>query len=173
MDFKELENYLQNLEDELLEDAAEIVAETAVEYFKDSFKKKAFDNEPWATPKTAKSTGSLLIESGSLLNSIQPKLISKELVVISAGNAKVPYAKAHNEGCNEIVNVPAHTRSSTNVKSHTRKGVTIKAHKREGGEVSAHSMHMNIPKRQFMGKAKELAKLIYTRLQAHFNSVEK
>ncbi len=173
MDFKELEKYLDNLADEVIEDVAEIVAEAAVEYFKESFSKKAFDGEAWVKPKKSKNTGSLLIESGALLNSIQPALISKELVIIQAGNDKVDYAKAHNGGCNEIVNVPAHTRKSSNVKEHTRKGKTIKAHTRKGGDVAAHSMRMHIPKRQFLGEANELANAIYKQLQLYLNSIEK
>ncbi len=151
MDFKELEQYFEELPDAILDDAAEIVAETAVELFKESFNTKSFSGVPWLQPQHAKRTGSLMIESGALLNSIQPALISKERVIISAGNQKVKYAKVHNEGFNGWVNVP----------EHTRKGKKVKAHKRQ----------MNIPQRQFAGKSEELATLIHDRLQAHCNSV--
>ncbi len=153
MDFKELEDYLQNLPDKILDDASEIVAETAVEHFKDSFNKKAYNDNPWRVAQLTKNVGSLLVTSGALLKSIQPKLISRELVVISAGNQKVKYAKAHNEGFKGSVNVKAHKRKDSKVKAHTR--------------------DMNIPQRQFMGKSDQLAKIIYKRLKEHLKTIEK
>ncbi len=151
MNFKELEQYFEQLPDTVLDDAAEIVAETAVELFKESFNTKSFNGVPWLQPQHHKRTGSLLIESGALLNTIKPALISRERIIISAGNQKVNYAKVHNEGFTGWVNVPAHTRNGKKVKAHQKK--------------------MNIPQRQFMGKTDELATLIHDRLQAHCNSV--
>ena len=66
MNIKELNNYLQSLPEEIISDAAEIVAETATEYYKSAFKKKAFDGNPWTPAKAPKTTGSLLIDSGAL-----------------------------------------------------------------------------------------------------------
>lgn len=150
MDFKDLENYFERLPDTILDDAAEIVAETATEYFKETFSHKGYDGVPWLPPENEKDTGSLMVESGALLNSIHPALISRERVIISAGNNKVPYARVHNEGFTGWVNIPAHT----------RKGKKVEAHQRE----------MNIPQRQYMGKAKEVAQRIHDRLQAHCNA---
>ena len=70
MNIKELNNYLQSLPEEIISDAAEIVAETATEYYKSAFKKKAFDGNPWTPAKVPKTTGSLLIDSGALVNSV-------------------------------------------------------------------------------------------------------
>lgn len=67
MNIKELNNYLQSLPEEIISDAAEIVAETATEYYKSAFKKKAFDGNPWTPAKVPKTTGSLLIDSGALV----------------------------------------------------------------------------------------------------------
>ena len=64
MNIKELEDYLRTMPDELMEDVADIVAETATEYYKQTFHKKAFDGNPWTPAKTAKRRGSLLIDSG-------------------------------------------------------------------------------------------------------------
>ena len=72
MNIKELNNYLQSLPEEIISDAAEIVVETATEYYKSAFKKKAFDGNPWTPAKAPKTTGSLLIDSGALVNSIRP-----------------------------------------------------------------------------------------------------
>ena len=46
MDFKELDRYLKSLPDRILPEAAEIVAETATEYYREAFRKKAFDGNP-------------------------------------------------------------------------------------------------------------------------------
>ena len=51
MNIKELNNYLQSLPEEIISDAAEIVAETATDYYKSAFKKKAFDGTPWTPAK--------------------------------------------------------------------------------------------------------------------------
>lgn len=95
--FEDLEKFLQELPDKVMDDTAEIVSETAVEYFKGAFTKKAFDGNPW-DEGAPKKRGTLLVDSANLLNSIQPVEVSRERVVISAGNDKVDYAKVHNEG---------------------------------------------------------------------------
>lgn len=140
MNIKELEDYLRTMPDELMGDAAEIVAETATEYFKETFRKKAFDGNPWAPTRTAKKRGSLLVDSGAMMNSIRPLVVSLQRVVIAAGNQKVTYAKVHNEGYDGEVQVPAHTRR-------TKKGST---------NVKAHSRTAHVIQRQFMGDSEEL-----------------
>jgi len=142
--FEDLERYLDQLPDQVLEDAAEIVAETAVEYYKDSFTRKEFDGNPWV-PGSAKKTGSLMVESSNLMNSITPVVINRERVVISAGNDKVKYAKAHNEGFQGTVTINPFTRSN-------------------GQQVKQHTREMRLPKRQFIGKAEALANAIKARL---------
>lgn len=155
MNIKELEEYLRTVPQELIEDAADITAETATEYFKRTFRQKAFDGNPWTPARTAKRRGSLLIDSGAMMNSIRPLVISPERVVIAAGNQKVLYAKAHNEGYNGAVQVPAHNRR-------TKKGdVPVKAHTR-----TAH-----IPQRQFMGDSEELNKQIKERIENYIKSL--
>lgn len=140
MNLRELEAYLSSLPDKVMGDTAEIVAETATEYFKETFRKKAFDGNPWAPARTAKRRGSLLIDSGAMMNSIRPLVVSPHRVVIAAGNQKVTYAKVHNEGFDGEVQVPAHTRR-------TKKGST---------NVKAHSRMVHITQRQFMGDSEEL-----------------
>ena len=110
MNFNELENYLSSLPDKILDDAAEIVAETATSYYKERFREKAFDGNPWAPAKIPRRNGSLLIDSGNLMGSIRPAYVGRDKVVISAGNDKVDYAKVHNEGFTGRVTVPAHVR---------------------------------------------------------------
>ena len=169
MNIKELNNYLQSLPEEIISDAAEIVAETATEYYKSAFKKKAFDGNPWTPAKAPKTTGSLLIDSGALVNSIRPAVITPQRVVISAGNEKVDYAQVHNEGFKGIVPVPAHTRKTK------RKDVPVKAHtrktKRKDVPVKAHTRKTNIPKREFMGDSEELNEQIHARIEGYIDSL--
>lgn len=154
MTIEELKEYLQSLSDEILAEAAEIVAETATEYYKETFKKKAFDGNPWSPAVCPRKNGSLLIDSGALLNSIRPAVVTPERVVISAGNDKVDYAQTHNEGFGGSVSIPAHIR-------HT---------KRKEVKVKAHTRRTNIPKRQFLGNSAELNKKIQERIKNYIES---
>ena len=68
-----LEEFLKKLDtirEELLDDVSHIIAETATEYFKGSFQRKAFDGAGWK--RTDKGTGSTLVSSGNLMNSVRP-----------------------------------------------------------------------------------------------------
>lgn len=157
MNFNDLSNYLTSLPDQILDEASQIVAETATEYYKERFKEKTFDGNLWADAKVPRRNGSLLINSGNLLNSIRPAYIGRDKVVISAGNDKVGYAQVHNEGYSGSVIVPAHVRRTrkygdVNVKEHTRQA--------------------NIPQRQFMGESDELATKIHERLEGYINTLK-
>lgn len=157
MDFNDLSNYLTSLPDRILDEASQIVAETATEYYKERFKEKAFDGNPWAPAKVPRRNGSLLINSGNLLNSIRPAYIGRDKVVITAGNDKVGYAQVHNEGYSGSVVVPAHVRRTrkygdVNVKEHTR--------------------NTNIPQRQFMSESDELATKIHERIEKAINKLK-
>lgn len=185
MNIKELNKYLQSLSQEIMEDAADIVAETATAYYKGTFRRKEFDGNPWALAKVPKTTGSLLIDSGALVNSIRPAVVTPQKVVISAGNNKVDYAQVHNEGFKGSVNVPTHTRETQArtvvVPEYTRKtkkgSVTVPAHdwNIKGGTVTvnSHTRQTNIPKREFMGDSKELNELIHARIQGYIDSLNK
>lgn len=156
MELQELTAFLENLPEMIINDAPDIVAETATEYFKETFTQKAFDGNPWA-PGKPKRRGSLLIDSGALLGSIHPSVISPQRVVIEAGNAKVTYAKVHNEGFDGQVAVPAHTRT-------TKTGEV---------PVRAHTRTMHAIQRQFMGNSTELNQRIHDRLQSYADHVIK
>ncbi len=155
MTIDELEKYFEQLPDQIFDNVPDIVAETATEYFKERFTEKSFDKNPWAPAKVPKHTGSLLVESGNLLNSIKPSEITRERVVISAGNEKVEYAKVHNEGFTGPVIIPAHTRST----------------KRGSVGVRQHTRIQNIPRRQFMGYASELLETIKERIDNFLKNI--
>ncbi|MCM0719336.1 phage virion morphogenesis protein [Parabacteroides sp. W1-Q-101] len=157
MNFNELENYFSTLPDKVLADAAEIVAETATTYYKESFRKKAFDGNPWKEAAVPRRNGSLLIDSGNLMGSIRPAYVGPDKVVISAGNEKVDYAKVQNEGFTGQVTVPAHVR-------HTSKYGNV--------EVREHTRMANIPARPFMGPSDELADEIHRRLEGYIDKLK-
>lgn len=156
MDFNDLKDYFNNLPEKIMEVAPDVIADTATEYFKERFTEKAYDGNPWKEGRP-KRTGSLLVDSGALLNSIRPVYIGQDKVTISAGDMKVDYARIHNEGFSGEVFVNPFQR--------TRKGKVE--------DVKGHTRNMNIPQRQFMGKADELADRIKERLQPLVKDVAK
>lgn len=150
-----IDKLLENCMEEIMQGTAQIVAETSVEYFQNTFRTKKFDGNPWAPPRVPKRSGSLLVQSGALLNSIRPVLVSPERIVIAAGNEKVDYARVHNEGFKGSVTVPAHIR-------HTQRGDQA---------VRQHTRNVNIPQRQFIGNARELETELQKRIEAYVESV--
>lgn len=155
MTTNDFRSYLEEIRDEILEAAPDIIAATATEYYRDSFRRKAFDGKPWQSPKTAKQRGSLLVDSGALANSIRPAVISPQKVVISAGNDHVLYAEIHNEGFHGLANIPEHQRK-------TQSGITT---------VKAHQRAMDMPQRQFLGQSEEMEQNIIKRLEEYINSI--
>lgn len=157
MDFNDLINYFTSLPDQVLDETSKIVSETAVKYYKERFRAKEFDGNPWAPARVPRRNGSLLIDSGEMQNSIRPAYVGRDKVIISAGNEKVNYAQVHNEGYTGPVNVPAHIR-------HTKKWGDV--------NVKDHTRNTNIPRRQFMGQSDELADKIHTLLQDYINTLK-
>lgn len=157
MDFNDLKRYFRELPAKVMDAAPDIVADTATEYFKERFTEKSYDGNPWTPAKKPKRTGSLLVNSGALVNSIRPSYIGRDKVTISAGDLKVDYARVHNEGFQGEVVVNPFRR--------VRNGKVE--------DVRAHTRNVNIPKRQFMGHADELAKKIHSRLQPVVNTISK
>lgn len=157
MKLEDLSKYLEQLPQKIMDVAPDIVADTATEYFKDRFTEKSYDGNPWTPASKAKRTGSLLVDSGALVNTIRPSYVGRDKVTISAGDLKVDYARIHNEGFKGEVVVNPFSRTRNGKIEH------VKAHKR----------NMNIPQRQFMGSARELGDKIHNRLQSVVNSIAK
>lgn len=157
-------------------DAPAIVAKSAVEYFKGSFTRKAFDRKPWPalSKKYKPKRGSMMVRSSKLMNSIRDTLTTREKVVISAGNGRVPYARIHNEG--GIINRAARSdffkrnRYTKGKKSKAfggmglyKKGTTPLAKGERG--LSFKAYQIKIPPRQFMGHSRELNRIIIGRFR--------
>ena len=136
----------------------EVMAEEAAEYSRTRFSEKAFDGKPWkpVSSKYKPRRGTLMVRSGALLNSIRVAQVTPNKVVISAGNSKVTYAQAHNEGFTGSVVIPAHDRR-------TKKGNTV--------QVKAHKRMMRIPQRQFLGACSELERILKREAEALFKSI--
>lgn len=149
-----IEQEIAAMMDEICEESAGIIAEEATEYFKERFTEKEWDGTPWPPAKSPKRSGSLLVKSSALLNSIRPTEVTKDRVVITAGNQIVTYAQVHNEGFSGKVNVDAFTR---NVKGKTQ-------------QVRAHTRNTTIPKRQYMGETEELDERILGRIETLIQS---
>jgi len=155
----------------------DIIAETAVEHFKEGFISKSWEGVPWAPYKNKKrepKKGSLMMRTNNLFSSIRPSEVNPSLVTISAGSPKVPYARIHNEG--GVINKAA--RSETFVRNRYTKGKKAKAFggmglykggtkAGKGLTFKAHSITM--PQRQFMGVSASLNLRIMNRLKAAFN----
>lgn len=151
---------LEQLIRKATESLPELVAEEAAEYSRRRFAEKSFDGKPWKPlSKNYRPTrGTLLVRSGALLNSVHVVSVSQEKVVIGAGNSKVKYAKAHNEGFSGSVVVKTHSRRM-------KGGKTVR--------VKSHNRRMNIPRRQFMGNCPELERILKTVSEQLFKSVVK
>lgn len=143
--------------------APDVVAETAVEHFRENFQAQAFDDEPWAplSPRYARSkrrsSGRILTRTGALQASIRPEIVEQGLVRISAGNGRVRYARVHNEGFAGQVTVPTHVNRNFMGKG---KAVTIRQHQKL----------LRIPKRQFMGRSVPLTGRINNRLKRAYDA---
>lgn len=145
-----------------------VIAETATEYFKERLKTKSWDGTPWpaynargAKNRKEPTRGSLMLRSLNLFSSITPSMVTTNRVTISAGGAKVPYAKAHNEGLR--ITAVAQVRPYTNTNFMGRgKKVPIRAHSRK--------INFKMPRRQYMGHSVYLNKAIKQRLVAAWNA---
>jgi phage gpG-like protein len=143
-----------------------VIAETATEYFQESFQKQSWDNQPWqplspsyAARKT-RSKGRILTRTAALQRSIRPTVQQPAKVTITAGNSKVRYARVHNEGLRVagVQYVRPHKKGNFMGKG---KPVNIKGHSRK--------VDFRMPRRQFMGHSAILNREIITRLRQAFS----
>lgn len=153
----DLNNFFGSIDQRLTVYVPDMIAETAVEVFKDSFVTKSWDGEQWpeyGNKEREPKRGSLMRRTNNLVNSIHPSLVSPTLVRINAGNYKVPYARAHNEGMqmSGTRNIRSYYNNNFMGKG---KRISIRAHTR--------SVNYITPRRQFMGKSELLLTTIKTR----------
>lgn len=164
-----LEAWFANFEHRISTEVPSLLAETATEYFKESFAKKSFDGLAWQDTKKPVKRGSLMVRTGQLMGSIRPSLVSADRVTISAGSSKVPYAQVHNEGGIITRKPRSETFQRKRFQSGKQKG------RFKGGTISGQGFtfkesSFTMPKRQFMGHSAELNNIITKRLTNHFNA---
>lgn len=167
--FNDLEKYARQLPAKLKQTAAAIIAETATEDFKQNFTRKSFDGRPWPDAQNPPPRGSLMVRSGSLVNSIKPTTVTPQKVVITAGDSHAPYARIHNQGFVGGVTVKPHHRS-TKATQWAKNPLTQKHHRTATTQVQGYTKRMVMPRRQFMGYSKTLETAILKRLKAAFKN---
>jgi hypothetical protein len=171
---KEIDDFFDNLTNEFFrKQVPKVIAEKATIFFKERFTTKEWDGNPWPETKKPVSRGTLMVRSGALVNSIQPKTVSSEKVVISAGNEKVNYARAHNEG--ETIEIP--------ITPKMRKFAWAMHYKEVGNDKEANSawrglaltkkekLIVKLPMRRFMGPSEKLNDVLFNSLKEAFNSL--
>jgi phage gpG-like protein len=112
--------------------------------------------EPWKPRKkdSLKNKGKgILIQSGNLRRSIRITAETRDGVTVGSN---IIYAKVHNEGSTETVQISAHKRTlgTIDITELNKAGKPKK--KAVTTDVKAHSRKQNIPKRQFLGASPAL-----------------
>jgi len=164
-----IEDFFVQFNDKINRLVPQIIAETANEEFKENFRRKSFEGVAWQETARKVKKGSLMVRSGALLNSVLPSVVSAALVRMSAGNSKVPYAQAHNEGSLITRSARSEAFVRNRVKSGTRKG-QFKRGTKSGQGMSFKEFSYNMPKRQFMGRSSLLNEKIKQRIQGALNN---
>jgi len=145
---------------------AEELGMAALEEFRENFRRGGF----FAQGTWPKRAGNIDQGRGVLVGKGGGRKLSRSLQVKVANGVAtiftlVPYAKAHNEGVDEVVSISAH-----NVRAHTRKRkgkrYKVKAHGRGG-----HRKRMRLPQRQFMGRHQSLDKMLSNILNDHLKQL--
>lgn len=166
MTLQEFTDNIKELGMDYPEDVVRIVAETATEYFKGSFRRKAFDGAGWK--RTDKRTGSTLLSSGNLMNSIRPSEVSRNRVVISAGNEHVGYARIHNEG-GEITVTKAMKKFFWAM-YYRYGGKGREAERWKSYALKKEGSVIRIPQRQYMGDSSEMFDTIIQRINTYIQN---
>lgn len=156
-----LEDWFRTFEHRMNAEVPSIISRTAIEYFKGSFTRKSWEGVPWKPSKNN------MVDTASLIGSIEEAYSSPDKVTIRAGSSKVPYAKIHNEGGTVTRKPRSETFQRKRYSSGKQKG------KFKGGITSGQGFtfketSFQMPKRQFMGYSPELNIQIAKRLIGHF-----
>ena len=166
---QKIDSFFLQLSQFVDDDVPHIVAETATELFKDSFREKAWDKKPWTPAKRKAKKGSLMVRTGALMGSIRPTEISATRVTISAGSSKVPYARVHNEG-GEVSRPPRSETFQRNRYKSGKKAGKFKKGTTSGQGFTFRESKFTMPQRQFMGVTPYIGQVILNRIEKHFKS---
>ena len=142
-----------------------LAAQDAVNFFQDSFRRQAWigdTTEPWParkSDKTRRDAGrAILVKSGRLKRSVRKIKADWDAVIVGTS---LPYAKAHNEGLNEQVQVKTHVRKVSSRNTRVSTGGRRSQRTSTGiAFVSGHNRKMRMPRRQFLGESQWLNRKI-------------
>lgn len=178
---KKFDQQLQALMDKIerkIDLAPQLVAETALEHFKNALIQKQWDGKPYEPYKNKKrepSRGSFMMRSNNLFQSLKIVSVSSTNAILTAGSSKVPYAKVHNEGGT------IYREARTTIVAHKKftrgkfKGKTLFAKNNERAtfsqKASVGAYSVTMPKRQFMGKSQSLLNDIKNRFKTNFKTL--
>lgn len=149
----------------LTNDIPKRIANDAERFFKDSFKRQAWEGKPWRPRKKrdrrkGKKPGRrILVDTGNLMQSIRVVRADHNNITLTAGNAHVPYAQVHNEGAwvRGQVTRRAFVKMEHMRRTRSGKRVPVRTH-----QVRRHQarLNMHMPKRQFMGASPTLERIM-------------
>jgi len=133
----------------------DVLATTALNFFKDSFRRQGWRDrglKSWKPRKDgSRPGGAILVKRGHLRNSLRKLIATWQRTEVGTN---LPYAAAHNEGFQGTVNVKAHTRKKYQRTKGKRKEAT------GSYSVRAHTRKMNLEQRQFLGDSEMLERKI-------------
>lgn len=174
-DFKYFDDDLNKMAEEMINAFNRIIPEKianeSVNFFKDRFQEEGWRDHgflPWRPRKGSRgfvrrneNYRGILQQNGHLRDSIRSPVRSPGMVVISAGNNRVDYAKIHNEG--GIINHPGGTPYfiKDGQPVWVRKETADKYRYKYGRSMPVTKPHrIRMPKRKFMGHSYTLDKRI-------------
>lgn len=148
MDFKKFEHTVIKMAQEVKEAQGmhlpQLIESAALEFVDDNFRSQSWEGQAWQP-----STGTILVKSGALRRGFESVVTPGQVKIIN----EIPYARAHNEGIDQEVDIPEHERGKYEKVGSgvfTKKGKERLVTKRTGsGRVKAHTKHMKLPKRQY------------------------
>lgn len=181
MTLANIESALAKLTPEL----PDIIGQTAVDWYKDSFKNQGFTDTTlvkWKPRREANGLDKTLIKTANLRDSIRFRTFGKTVVVFT-GAESAAYASIHNRG-GKIAVTPRMKRFFWAMYAKSRGGTTsgrtssrlTKANSAQGQAAKfwramALSKTITIPKRQFIGESAGLRRRMAKRIKARFNEL--
>jgi hypothetical protein len=187
--FSDIDDFFSKLSNEFFRNSVpNVIAEKATAYFKERFTTKEWEGTPWQETKVPVKRGTLMVRSANLMNTVKPKLVSSEKVIISAGSDQVPYARAHNEGETITIPVTPKMRKFAWAKYYEEAGKDVKTNKAGGKYQSIDigkkanpwkglaltkktALTIKLPMRRFMGPSELMNEQIYLGIQEAFNKL--
>lgn len=150
-----------------------VLLNEAVNWTKQNFRRQGWPGQgfqAWPARKAnaRRNAGrGILINTGRLSRS--PRIISNGKLQGSFGT-DVPYAKAHNDGVNQVVTVKSHRRAKL--------GTITRGMSRQRGitgfaQVKSHQRHMRLPQRKFIGASPVLTSILTKKAVVHIGRILK